>query len=64
MAPELQLRAPGHADVGRQHGPGPVDALVEFVGQVAYLGFLGVVLVEVAAGEQHAGHEQCRVDGR
>jgi hypothetical protein len=62
---ELQLGAPGHADVGHVFDrPRPVHAAVEVVRDLAQFPLLRIVAVEVARDEQHTGHEQRGVDGR
>jgi hypothetical protein len=64
VAAKFQFRTPRHADVGREHGPGPVHALVQFICQPPDFHFFGLVLVEVSADEQYASDEQRRIDGR
>ena len=62
---ELQLGAPGHADVGHVlDRPWPVHPAIQVVRDLSHLLLLRVVTVEISLHEQHAGHEQRGVDGR
>ena len=62
---EAALRMPAHGDPVVAHdGPVPFDPLVQGLDPAADLDLVRVVAVEIAGGEQHAGHQQGRVDGR
>ena len=65
VAEEAALRRPPHRD-GRAavEGPVPLGPLVERRGALAELPLVRAVAVEVAGGEEGAGQEDRRVDGR
>ena len=48
----------------RRTRPGPVDALIERIGELAHAPLVGCVAVEIGGGREHAGEQECAVDGR